>query len=221
MKKTVFVAVVCCLGLMVDCVFGNAFYMDVSLTPDQQGFDIIPSEGTVQVTPSDTCLTLYADPGRNMIKYGNYPGESAGQPFELSVTTKLSGRGALGFTVGNCRMSVSSDPIDNVFWVAVFDEINSVYKTTSGYIDTTVTHEYRALVDAAGDYSVFVDSDEVMTGSGWTNGDLAMVFNGDFSYAAYSAEANIYECYYNIPEPCSLVLLSLGGLFLTGRCKKQ
>ena len=218
MKRTILVATLCCVGLIANSVFAGPFYMDLNLTPDQQGFDVVPIEGTVQTITSPTCFTFHAEPGRNGVEYRNHLGGNPGEPFELSLTTELSGRGGLALGAGNYWLAVACDPIYNEFWVGIFDTENSVYAGISGYIDTTLVHEYRAEVDAGGNYSVFVDDGEVLTGSGWTNGDLAMQFTGDFSFYTYVAEAKIYECTY-IPEPCSLVLLSLGGLFLKRRQK--
>jgi len=216
MKRTILIAAVFCLGLRANPVLADVFYMDLNLTPDQQGFDLVPIEGTVQTITSPTCFTFHAEPGRNAVQYENYPGGTAGQPFEISLTTELSGRGGLSYGVGNYWMSIAHDPIYNDFWVGIYDTENSVYKGISGYIDTSLIHEYRAEVDAGGNYSVFLDDSEVLTGTGWTNGDLSMQFSGDFTFYTYTADAKIYECIY-IPEPCSILLLSLGALTLRKR----
>ncbi|MCD4830402.1 MAG: PEP-CTERM sorting domain-containing protein [Anaerohalosphaeraceae bacterium] len=213
MNKLIFVAAVFCVCLMANCVFGNAFYMDLNLTPDQQGFDIIPSEGTVQTTTSPTVFTFHANPGRNSIHYGNHPGGVAGQAFEITLTADITGRGGLCFGVGDFWLAVAYDPIVGNIWVGVFDSANSVYDGISSYIDTSVTHEYRAVVDSAGNYSVYSDNDLILNGDGWVNGDLTIHMGGDFTYQTYTTVANIYECTY-IPEPATLLLLGFGGLVL-------
>lgn len=198
-------------------VAASPFHLDLSQRVDQQGFVLDPIEGSVTETPAGTYYQFFAQPGRNGVGYDGHPGGPAGTPFALTITADLAGRGGYQFIVGDHQVVLAHDGPYNQFWVGIYEP--GVGYAGTHALDTWNVHTYSVECDGLGDYTVFVDTQPVLTGGGWDNGDLAMTFTGDFTFHAQTATANIYDLHY-IPEPASAGLLLAGCVALLRRRRK-
>jgi len=204
---------------LAPAAWGGPFVLDVSQRVDQQGFTATGGEGAVTETPAGTHYQFYAAPGRNHILYGDGPeGGPAGTAFQFRLTADIVGRGAYYFGVGNHMFSMSYDPEYGDIWVGVYRDDFSTLQTY--VVDPSVTRTYEVSADAAGNWGLLVDSTPALTGTGWTNGDLMMSMNGDFTFQTYATPCNIYELTY-LPEPASAALLALGAAALLRRRRKN
>lgn len=207
------------VSLAAGSTLAAPFALDLNQPVNQQGFTVTGGEGSVTETPAGTHYQFYAAPGRNQVIYGSGPeGGAAGTAFQFRLTADIVGRGAYYFGVGNHMLSLSYDPIYGDIWIGVYRDDFSTLQTY--IIDPSVTRTYEVQADAAGNWGLLIDSSPALSGTGWDNGDLMMMMNGDISFATYATPCNIYELNY-LPEPATVGLLAVGGVAMLRRRRRR
>ncbi len=217
------------LGLMIfvsaQSSHAVSFDYDNTLSPYDQGFVLTAAYSTHSVTPNGSYTLFHLDTGSVCAAtFDKAIGATLGTGFTMRVDASVTGRGGAYFYVGTHVLGVYYDPEFNQQGFGVFD--SGLNKIESYELDSRQRHLYEITVDANGDYVVTFDGSEVITGTGWSIGDVRLSFSGDNSFHTYTFDTYAYEFSFEenpapvaVPEPATIILSLIGLVSLYFRKK--